>query len=149
MSDEPRECCAHLRVAYRPIENSDGSKRERWQCETCGHEFRPVTEPAVIPALCAWPTCKALAKITHVMVRADGIGGVENVPLCDEHSEAVIVKGLVGIPRDPRVGDPGVRDPDAPCEHYEPGSPKGTPHDCDGDGHYLCERCVAWNGAKR
>lgn len=48
-----------------------------------------------------------------------------------------------------RLFENGVRDPDAPCEEFERGIPKGTPHDCDGDGHYICAECVAWNGGHR
>lgn len=38
------------------------------------------------------------------------------------------------------LGDPGVRDPSAPCCQYEPGVPQG--HECEGDGHYLCKQCL-------
>jgi hypothetical protein len=41
--------------------------------------------------------------------------------------------------RPERVGDPGVRDPDAPCAEFEPGEPAGR---CDTDGHYMCRECV-------
>lgn len=36
------------------------------------------------------------------------------------------------------LGDPGVRDPDAPCDVFKPGRPNG---DCASDGHYLCDEC--------
>lgn len=43
-----------------------------------------------------------------------------------------------------RIGDPGVRDPDAPCDAFDP-LPEGKyPNgrgDCMGDGHYLCREC--------
>lgn len=39
-----------------------------------------------------------------------------------------------------QAGRPGVRDVDAPCPVYEPGTPAG---DCVGDGHYLCSGCQA------
>lgn len=48
MSDE---CCAHLRVAYKPIDNGDGSMRERWQCEACGLAFKPYRGEHVTPGL--------------------------------------------------------------------------------------------------
>jgi hypothetical protein len=47
-----------------------------------------------------------------------------------------------------RLYENNVRDPEAPCEEFERGIPNGTPHDCDGDGHYLCAECVAWNGGR-
>ena len=37
------------------------------------------------------------------------------------------------------VGTPGLRDRDAPCDGFEPGTPNG---DCDTDGHYLCDECI-------
>lgn len=40
------------------------------------------------------------------------------------------------------VGDPGVRDPHAPCIDFTPGEPCGTL--CLGDGHYLCGECEKW-----
>lgn len=43
-----------------------------------------------------------------------------------------------------RIGDPGVRDPEAPCEVFDP-LPEGVypsgRGDCMGDGHYLCHEC--------
>lgn len=38
-------------------------------------------------------------------------------------------------------GAPGVRDPNALCEAFEPGEP-GPRGDCSTDGHYLCDECV-------
>jgi hypothetical protein len=35
-------------------------------------------------------------------------------------------------------GAPGVRDPEAPCEEFEPGTPDGS---CGTDGHYMCHEC--------
>lgn len=35
------------------------------------------------------------------------------------------------------IGSPGLRDPDAPCEDYEPENAV-VASDCCGDGHYLC-----------
>jgi hypothetical protein len=40
---------------------------------------------------------------------------------------------------DLRVGERWLRDPDAPCEAFEPGTPGSG--DCETDGHYLCEKC--------
>jgi len=37
-------------------------------------------------------------------------------------------------------GTPGVRDRDAPCELFQPGTPAGD-GSCLGDGHYLCHEC--------
>jgi hypothetical protein len=37
-------------------------------------------------------------------------------------------------------GQPGVRDPDYPCDHFEPGDPQPN-NTCDGDGHYMCHEC--------
>jgi hypothetical protein len=38
------------------------------------------------------------------------------------------------------VGTPGVRDVDAPCDAFEPGTPgQGS---CQTDGHYMCVECV-------
>jgi hypothetical protein len=36
-------------------------------------------------------------------------------------------------------GAPGVRDPDAPCAEFEPGSPDDG--SCETDGHYMCREC--------
>ncbi len=36
------------------------------------------------------------------------------------------------------VGVRGVRDPDSPCDTFEPGEPAG---DCQTDGHYMCHEC--------
>lgn len=37
------------------------------------------------------------------------------------------------------VGMPGVRDPENPCEAFQPGKPGGT---CETDGHYICDECT-------
>jgi len=42
-----------------------------------------------------------------------------------------------------RMGDPGVRDPNARCELFCPGTPQGR-GECLGDGHYLCQECEMW-----
>lgn len=41
-------------------------------------------------------------------------------------------------------GIPYERDPQAPCEFYEPFKRKGRWYfdDCDTDGHYLCDKCI-------
>ena len=39
------------------------------------------------------------------------------------------------------VGKAGLRDPEAPCEMFEPGEPASR-GGCDTDGHYLCDECV-------
>lgn len=44
----------------------------------------------------------------------------------------------IAIEDSPKVGDPGVRDPDARCDDYKPGIPAGR---CESDGHYLCAGC--------
>lgn len=42
------------------------------------------------------------------------------------------------------VGIPLERDPDAPCEFYEPVKRFGQYrfNDCETDGHYLCDKCI-------
>jgi hypothetical protein len=40
-----------------------------------------------------------------------------------------------------RLGAPGVRDPNAPCENYDPSDKQGALANCETDGHYLCEGC--------
>lgn len=43
-------------------------------------------------------------------------------------------KNIVGIPYE--------RDPDNPCEGYEPfGHGLASFHNCETDGHYLCRKC--------
>jgi len=37
------------------------------------------------------------------------------------------------------MGQPGVRDPEYPCDEFVPGLP-GNGH-CDTDGHYMCAEC--------
>lgn len=39
-------------------------------------------------------------------------------------------------------GTPGVRDEDALCQDFAPGTPNGSA--CEGDGHYLCRECLVW-----
>lgn len=39
-------------------------------------------------------------------------------------------------------GMSGIRDPSAPCEAFEPGTPRG---ECETDGHYLCDECKERN----
>ncbi len=60
-----------------------------------------------------------------------------------------ILKSIVPSNRKP-VGLPLQRDPDAPCEFYEPIYPLFKKKkelgqwrfgDCQGDGHYLCKGC--------
>lgn len=53
------------------------------------------------------------------------------------------VRSWVGIERMPD-GMPGIRDVDAPCEDFTPGTTAGTLAigDCATDGHYLCDECV-------
>lgn len=53
--------------------------------------------------------------------------------------------------REPRAGDPGVRDPEHPCAEFRPTpdidylglrvTAPGTGQ-CDSDGHYLCGGCA-------
>lgn len=43
------------------------------------------------------------------------------------------------------VGIPGNRDPNAKCEYYKPIKHKQGvyyPSTCNGDGHYLCKKCI-------
>ncbi len=44
------------------------------------------------------------------------------------------------------IGVAGVRDPEHPCGEFSPGTP--TNGGCEGDGHYLCQRCVLHAEAK-
>lgn len=37
-------------------------------------------------------------------------------------------------------GQPGVRDPDAPCDAFAPGTPEASGR-CSTDGHYMCDEC--------
>jgi hypothetical protein len=37
------------------------------------------------------------------------------------------------------LGQPGMRDPDAPCDDFNPGTPSG---ECRTDGHYMCDECT-------
>lgn len=47
------------------------------------------------------------------------------------------------------VGVPGHRDPDNPCEFYEPRRQRLDEWgDCDGDGHYLCDDCCRHKDAE-
>jgi len=43
------------------------------------------------------------------------------------------------------LGTRFIRDPDAPCEEYDPRKHLGTWADCDTDGHYLCKNCCHRN----
>ena len=53
-----------------------------------------------------------------------------------------------GLPVKP-VGVPGNRDPDYPCQAYNPRSPKWNDWGkCEGDGHYLCHKCAHFIGAE-
>jgi hypothetical protein len=49
--------------------------------------------------------------------------------------EPHIVEAYTGPPY---VGQPGVRDPEHPCDVFTPGEPDG---DCESDGHYVCSEC--------
>jgi hypothetical protein len=52
----------------------------------------------------------------------------------------VAAEEALGVPRVGRFGDPGVRDPENPCDHFDPGETVGNPQ-CYGDGHYMCKEC--------
>lgn len=39
MGDSSGPHCAHLAVAYAPLEHADGSLTARWECSSCGVEF--------------------------------------------------------------------------------------------------------------
>ncbi len=45
-------------------------------------------------------------------------------------------------PETAEIGARGVRDPGNPCEEYEPDKINPVPHECPGDGHYLCAECA-------
>ena len=50
-------------------------------------------------------------------------------------------------PKTIKLGVPGIRDVDAICKSYTPGTftHRGFSH-CDGDGHYLCNECRFYKG---
>jgi len=75
----------------------------------------------------------------------------------EQRKEIEALKAVVkaaGIPdwvianpeKTPKVADgtPGVRDPDAICEEFEPGDPNWVQAGCFGDGHYLCQNCTQY-----
>jgi hypothetical protein len=80
---------------------------------------------------------------------ASGLAGTGEPPDADDpggnaekvfHVTAAGFRMVYGSERRPdRIGDPGVRDPDAPCSEFEPGDPDGR---CETDGHYMCRECV-------
>jgi hypothetical protein len=80
---------------------------------------------------------------------ASGLAGTGEPPDADDpganqekvfHVTPAGFRMVYGAERRPgRVGDPGVRDPDAPCTEFEPGEPAGR---CETDGHYMCRECV-------
>lgn len=57
-------------------------------------------------------------------------------------SAVIYSDGRFRVPQVAKLGDPGVRDPTAPCARFEPGSARYG--GCIGDGHYLCQECVYW-----
>ncbi len=43
------------------------------------------------------------------------------------------------------VGAPGIRDPEAPCDGFQPcgcAYSDGGYSECESDGHYMCKKCV-------
>jgi hypothetical protein len=52
----------------------------------------------------------------------------------------IAVEAALGVTPAGRFGDPGIRDPGNPCEHFDPGETVGNPQ-CYGDGHYMCKEC--------
>ena len=84
-------------------------------------------------------------------VLAEFYEGLENVPaeLLNRSQEAnlgyakVITEMFEHRLDDPlddvmAVGVKGIRDPEFPCEQFNPGKPNGN---CDSDGHYMCLEC--------
>jgi hypothetical protein len=62
--------------------------------------------------------------------------GPVNLPAAVSAAWSAIARRL------PVFGQPGVRDPDAPCAEFDPGDPDG---ECRTDGHYMCRECShAW-----
>jgi hypothetical protein len=56
----------------------------------------------------------------------------------------VLQRGAAALQEELRrghLGAPGLRDPDFPCEGYEPGESRAAA-DCETDGHYLCAGCA-------
>jgi hypothetical protein len=82
--------------------------------------------PEMFAALCA-----ALEYAPHGET-CDPADGTCNCWLRFAH--AALVKAGARMPD----GTTGVRDVDAPCEAFRPGTPAGH---CDTDGHYLCAEC--------
>jgi hypothetical protein len=63
--------------------------------------------------------------------------------LCEELARRDRVSSL---PTDAKVGAPGVRDPEHPCDQYDPTPSEIGAHgecegECETDGHYLCRGC--------
>jgi hypothetical protein len=52
----------------------------------------------------------------------------------------VAAEEALGVPRVGRFGDPGIRDPESPCDDFDPGETVAFPQ-CYGDGHYMCKEC--------
>lgn len=68
-----------------------------------------------------------------------------NIPTAQEFWKAVALFAYRrwAIPGQPKpVGIPNNRDPQHPCEAYEPRRPHLNDWaDCQTDGHYLCDKC--------
>ena len=47
------------------------------------------------------------------------------------------------------TGIPGDRDPEAPCDSYDPRRFTAIFEECIGDGHYLCKQCIHWVNHER
>jgi hypothetical protein len=52
----------------------------------------------------------------------------------------IAVEAALGVTPVGRFGDPGIRDPENPCEDFDPGETVAFPQ-CYGDGHYMCKEC--------
>lgn len=101
--------------------------------------------------------CGARDGTPHVCIRVRLVGSsgeVERWPICIGPTEArATAQSLASVaetagrqfdqaPVQPAsyVGDPGVRDPEYPCETFFPGDPRDG--NCHGDGHYMCRECI-------
>lgn len=119
------------------------------RCPDCGGTVRLMTGPG---------RTREVLKGVHVEIPVDF-----EVPACEkcgepsmnievsepldflllEHVRAKLVLWMESLK--PELGTPGVRDPDAPCEGFDPNKStrnlllRGT---CDTDGHYLCHECI-------
>lgn len=86
---------------------------------------------------------KALDKVKRLQTRVLELGGERcrwHDGDCRDQREDGQCDALEGEGKKGSLGDLGVRDPDFPCDLFDPG-PRKLSGDCGGDGHYLCNEC--------